>query len=204
MNASLPHTGRWLDLALGLSLVAGGLSAFGHLDGSADAAGFVAATLALHVLCGLLLCLRAPVADRLRLGDAALSLPSLLPAALLPLVPDAAPLAPGLGWALLGLAVTWLAWSLLSLGRRFAIFPLRRPLASGGAYRLVRHPIYLGYLLLWAACLCLRGGIGTAALAVVCLAGLVVRLLVEERRMAGPAYEAYRAHVRFRLVPGLW
>jgi protein-S-isoprenylcysteine O-methyltransferase Ste14 len=54
------------------------------------------------------------------------------------------------GWGLVGIGSLLLAWSALNLGRSFTPFP--RPLPDGklvttGAYRFVRHPIYLAVLI---------------------------------------------------------
>jgi isoprenylcysteine carboxyl methyltransferase (ICMT) family protein YpbQ len=38
-------------------------------------------------------------------------------------------------------------WGIISLGRSFSITPSKRTLVSGGAYRLVKHPIYIGYVI---------------------------------------------------------
>jgi protein-S-isoprenylcysteine O-methyltransferase Ste14 len=82
----------------------------------------------------------------------------------------------------------------------------RQQVVSRGVYGFVRHPMYLGAslmfvggpLLLGSACGLLVG------LALVLL--LVVRIGVEERLLAREleGYEAYRARVRYRLVPRLW
>lgn len=54
------------------------------------------------------------------------------------------------GWVLLGIGAALSIWSATNLGR--SLTPLPRPLPDGrlvteGAYRFVRHPIYLGVLL---------------------------------------------------------
>jgi protein-S-isoprenylcysteine O-methyltransferase Ste14 len=54
------------------------------------------------------------------------------------------------GWMLVGAGSVFLAWSAFNLGRSLTPFP--RPLdngelVTGGAYRLVRHPIYCAVLM---------------------------------------------------------
>lgn len=75
-----------------------------------------------------------------------------------------------------------------------------------GPYALVRHPMYTGAMLLFLAtpvALASLWGLGAAAL--LC-AGIVIRLLFEERylRAALPGYVEYCQKVRYRLVPFLW
>jgi len=58
------------------------------------------------------------------------------------------PLGPGLGdfASLAGMAIgeTFSVYSMLYLGRSFSIFAEARNLVTGGPYRYVRHPLYLG------------------------------------------------------------
>ena len=78
-------------------------------------------------------------------------------------------------------------------------------LETGGAYRLVRHPIYLGTLLLMAATPDLTAG--RLLFTVLSLIYLVVGVAFEERSLLeefGPAYEAYCARVRWRIIPGVY
>ena len=74
-----------------------------------------------------------------------------------------------------------------------------------GAYRFIRHPIYLGWVLLvWAASDMTTGRLVFAAIST---AYLVVAVPFEERslrRRFGPSYDDYRRSVRWRIVPGLY
>jgi protein-S-isoprenylcysteine O-methyltransferase Ste14 len=77
---------------------------------------------------------------------------------------------------------------------------------SSGPYAVVRHPMYTGGILfLLAAPLMLRSWWALIPAVVVC-AGIVVRLLDEERFLAKnlPGYADYCRRVRWRLLPGVW
>jgi protein-S-isoprenylcysteine O-methyltransferase Ste14 len=78
-------------------------------------------------------------------------------------------------------------------------------LVAVGGYRLVRHPIYLGWVLLvWAASDMTMGRLAFAAIST---AYLVVAVPFEERslrRRFGTGYAAYANRVRWRIVPGLY
>jgi protein-S-isoprenylcysteine O-methyltransferase Ste14 len=80
-----------------------------------------------------------------------------------------------------------------------------QPLVATGCYRLVRHPIYLGWVLLvWATPNMTTGRLVFAAIST---GYLVVAVPLEERslrRRFGPSYDAYRRQVRWRIVPGLY
>lgn len=86
---------------------------------------------------------------------------------------------------------------------------LRRPtdgrLDVRGPYRLVRHPIYLGFLLVvWSAPV-LTGD--RACFAALSTLYLLIAIPLEERsiqRGSGAAYAAYQQAVRWRLMPGLY
>ncbi len=78
-------------------------------------------------------------------------------------------------------------------------------LEIGGAYRLVRHPVYLGWnLLLFAEPTMTADRLLFATLALVYL---VAAIPLEERSLRaefGAAYDAYRAKVRWRMIPGVY
>jgi len=81
-----------------------------------------------------------------------------------------------------------------------------QPVISTGLYGVVRHPMYSGALLL-AVCMPLAlGSLWSLLLLIALVPVLAWRLLDEERvlkrDLAG--YEAYRARVRYRLIPFVW
>jgi protein-S-isoprenylcysteine O-methyltransferase Ste14 len=95
--------------------------------------------------------------------------------------------------------------SLWTLGRRFGIRPALRGLTVGGAYRLVRHPMYLSYVLGDVGYCLQECNLGTAALVMTGWIAMIYRIKSEERVMAHhPDWPAYTDSVRYRLLPGIW
>jgi protein-S-isoprenylcysteine O-methyltransferase Ste14 len=93
----------------------------------------------------------------------------------------------------------------LTLRFSFGVAPANRGLAVGGPYRLVRHPIYLAYLMSQAGFLLLNPTPWNTSILGVSLVLQVLRIQAEERLLAqDPAHGAFRDKVRFRLAPGLW
>ena len=112
---------------------------------------------------------------------------------------------PQLGYILVVVAAGVSLASLLTLGRWFGIRPARRGLAQTGPYRLVRHPLYLAYLLADIGLNCAEWNGGTLLLTAVGWASLLYRIRAEERILGQDArWAAYARAVRFRLLPGLW
>lgn len=109
------------------------------------------------------------------------------------------------GLVLVTLAACLSLASLVSLGRWFGVRPALRGLATGGPYRLVRHPMYLAYVLADVGYNLQEWNLGTALLVMVGWASLLYRIHAEERVLARHAgWPAYVARVRYRLLPGLW
>jgi protein-S-isoprenylcysteine O-methyltransferase Ste14 len=77
---------------------------------------------------------------------------------------------------------------------------------STGIYGFVRHPLYLGCLLMLFGAPLLLGSLYGLLIAVVSLVGLVGRIVGEERTLTHEleGYEAYRRKVKYRLVPLIW
>jgi len=95
--------------------------------------------------------------------------------------------------------------SLLSLGRRFGVFPALRGLVTRGPYRLVRHPMYLAYVIADIGYNLQEWNFGTALLVMAGWAALLYRIRAEERILSQDArWSAYAASVRNRLLPGIW
>jgi len=113
-------------------------------------------------------------------------------------------------WPVGGLLLVTLAaclnlGSLISLGRWFGVWPALRGLATRGPYRLVRHPMYLAYVLSDIGYNLQEWNFGTALLVVAGWASLFYRILAEERILSEDAkWSSYVALVRYRLFPGLW
>ena len=88
----------------------------------------------------------------------------------------------------------WLAWSIFSLRKNFSVLPEARALAKKGPYSVVRHPMYLGYSMLWIAWAAeARGGIEPWLWAALGILLFVYRAFVEEKKMRlfVPGYAEY-------------
>jgi protein-S-isoprenylcysteine O-methyltransferase Ste14 len=93
----------------------------------------------------------------------------------------------------------------LSLGRSFGLMPANRGVVSTGLYRLVRHPIYLGYLITHAGFVAANPTIWNVLSLVGADVALLVRAVYEERTLARDVmYRAYQAQVRWRVLPGVF
>ena len=93
----------------------------------------------------------------------------------------------------------------LTLGRSFGWAPAHRGLKLSGPYRVVRHPMYAGYLLCHAAFLLMNCTMWNFVSYAACYAAQVPRLLAEERLLRrDERYQTYMTRVRFRLLPGVF
>ena len=93
----------------------------------------------------------------------------------------------------------------LSLGRSFGLMPANRGVVSSGFYRVVRHPIYLGYLVTHFAFAAANPTPWNVALLVTSDLALMARAVCEERTLAlDESYREYRQSVRWRVVPGMF
>jgi protein-S-isoprenylcysteine O-methyltransferase Ste14 len=93
----------------------------------------------------------------------------------------------------------------ISLGRSFGLIPANRGIVSTGLYRLVRHPIYLGYLITHFAFVAANPTIWNVAVMLTSDIALLARAVCEEGTLArDEAYRRYQTRVRWRVVPGLF
>jgi protein-S-isoprenylcysteine O-methyltransferase Ste14 len=92
-----------------------------------------------------------------------------------------------------------------ALWRSFGILPANRGVRTGGPYRLVRHPMYAGYMVIHAGFLIGFPSLHNTLLYGSAFAIQIGRLLREEAVLKrDPAYQAYVERVRYRLIPGLF
>jgi protein-S-isoprenylcysteine O-methyltransferase Ste14 len=114
-------------------------------------------------------------------------------------------LPPGLA---LSLMIVGLAFSIAGksmLRRSFGIVPANRGVQRGGAYRIVRHPIYAGFLLTHVGFLAANFAAWNVSVYAACWLAMILRIAAEEQMLsADPAYRLYAGQVRNRLIPGLW
>jgi protein-S-isoprenylcysteine O-methyltransferase Ste14 len=93
----------------------------------------------------------------------------------------------------------------MTLGRSFGLMPANRGIVSSGVYRVVRHPIYLGYLITHAAFLFANPSPWNLATLAIGDTALLLRAICEERTLARDTrYQEYQQLVRWRVCPGLF
>ena len=119
---------------------------------------------------------------------------------------DAAALLPEAATLLLsGVGLTVVIGGKLSLGRSFGLMPANRGIVSTGLYRVVRHPIYLGYLITHVGFFAANPTTWNAVILIAADLALMWRAVCEEQTLRqDPSYQAYLQAVRWRVLPGLF
>ena len=93
----------------------------------------------------------------------------------------------------------------LFLNRSFGIVAANRGVKSGGPYRVVRHPMYLGYITTQIGFLLANFTLPNLLLYAGAWALQVLRIREEEGILAkDDLYAAYSQRVRWRLLPGVY
>jgi protein-S-isoprenylcysteine O-methyltransferase Ste14 len=112
---------------------------------------------------------------------------------------------PEVGWILVAAGAVLSFTALAKLGLSFGVRPALRKLATSGPYHVVRHPMYVAYLIADLGYNLQEWNAGTLALVAAGWTALIVRIRAEERVLAhDDGWTAYAAAVRWRLVPWLW
>lgn len=75
-----------------------------------------------------------------------------------------------------------------------------------GPYRVVRHPMYVGVILMYVVTPLALGSVWAVLPAFGIVPGIVMRIRSEEKALAAElaGYRDYLEQVRFRLIPGVW
>lgn len=89
-----------------------------------------------------------------------------------------------------------------TLRRSFGLVPANRGIKVGGPYRLVRHPMYAGYVMTQIAFFGAHPTLWNAAIYAMALSAQCIRLLAEERVLGRDEdYRAFMKTTRWRLIP---
>jgi len=91
------------------------------------------------------------------------------------------------------------------LRRSFGIVPANRGIQCEGPYKIVRHPIYFGYLLAQIGFLSQSLSTYNALIYATCWMAMVLRIKAEEEVLStSPEYRDYKRLVTKRLIPFVW
>jgi len=114
----------------------------------------------------------------------------------------------GCGICIIGFIIRWIA--IAQLGKMFTVdvvIDQQHTLKTSGLYKIVRHPSYLGIILIIAGLQVCTGSIFTFIIVVVpVFIALNYRIIIEERALVsefGSQYEDYKKRVS-RLLPGIY
>jgi len=112
---------------------------------------------------------------------------------------------PAGGFVMVTLAAGLSFASLLAMGRLFGIRPALRGLMMRGPYSIIRHPMYLSYMVGDVGYNLQDWNYGTVLLMMAGWTSLIYRIDAEERLLAqDPGWPKYVMLVRYRLLPGVW
>jgi protein-S-isoprenylcysteine O-methyltransferase Ste14 len=112
--------------------------------------------------------------------------------------PDVARVLEGAGLIVMILALGF-------LNRSFGIAPAHRGLVTRGPYAVVRHPLYMGEMIVIVGYCVGYASLSNALIVLATLIAQLLRIRSEEALLSkDPTYREYRAHVRWRLLPAVW
>ena len=75
-----------------------------------------------------------------------------------------------------------------------------------GPYSIVRHPLYLGGLIMFISVPLALGSFWALVPTAIATVVIIVRIVLEDRTLQAEleGYKEYAARVRYRLIPGVW
>jgi protein-S-isoprenylcysteine O-methyltransferase Ste14 len=105
----------------------------------------------------------------------------------------------------MGTGLSLQIYAKLTIGRCFGILPANRGIIESGPYGIVRHPIYLGYLITHVGFMLGSFSLWNVGVLLVVYALLAARVIEEEKILGlEPAYQRYSGRVRYRAIPGIF
>ena len=107
---------------------------------------------------------------------------------------------------LLGYGIVVLAFRENQYASRIVQVEQGQQVITTGPYALVRHPMYLGAMLMYAASPLALGSYWALIPALLIVPILVARIIGEEKVLERdlPGYADYTQRTRYRLIPGIW
>lgn len=91
------------------------------------------------------------------------------------------------------------------MGRSFGILPGNRGIVTRGPFRIVRHPIYVGWFLLTLGYFLAYPSWINFLIIATSMPFMIWRVFLEEQLLLeDPEYREYAQRVRFRLIPGIF
>lgn len=112
------------------------------------------------------------------------------------------------GWIAGLMMVTGILFNIsakVSLNRSFGMTAANRGVKRQGPYRLMRHPMYVGYAITQLGFLLMNPTLWNLSVYAIAWTAQLLRIGAEERVLNNdPEYRAYAGAVRYRLVPGLY
>ena len=107
------------------------------------------------------------------------------------------------GIQILGVAIQ--VYAKCSLRRSFGLLPANRGVMVFGPYHIVRHPMYLGYMVTDMGFILANFGFWNVLVVLLQWSLQVGRIMQEERLMKkDDAYRSYMSRVRYRLIAGVF
>lgn len=91
---------------------------------------------------------------------------------------------------------------LISLNRSFALVAAKREIKTGWMYRIIRHPLYASYFLIFGGYVLVHTTATNLVLFLIAMSFLCLRIFREERHLSlDPVYRSYMQSVRYRVIP---
>lgn len=91
---------------------------------------------------------------------------------------------------------------LISLNRSIAIVAAKREIKTNGLYRVVRHPLYASYFLIFSGYILMNTNLENLIIYTITMGLLFVRVFREEKHLAlDTLYQEYMQKVTYRVIP---